>query len=72
MKGKNSIPKNIMDYEFETTTTNDKGEQKKEKHKLKEFAKLKEGTSIATINRKILLIIWQLQQWQRRTIIQHF
>ncbi len=44
--------KNIMDYEFETTTTNDKGEQKKEKHKLKEFAKLKEGTSIATINRE--------------------
>ena len=44
--------KNIMDYEFETTTTNDKGEQKKEKHKLKEFAELKEGTSIATINRE--------------------
>lgn len=43
---------NIMDYEFETTTTNDKGEQKKEKHKLKEFAELKEGTSIATINRE--------------------
>ena len=26
--------KNIMDYEFETTKTNDKGETKKEKHKL--------------------------------------
>lgn len=44
--------KNIMDYEFETTKTNDKGETKKEKHKLKEFAELKEGTSIAAIRRE--------------------
>lgn len=44
--------KNIMDYEFETTKTNDKGGTKKEKHKLKEFAKLKEGTSIAAIRRE--------------------
>ena len=43
---------NIMDYEFETTKTNDKGETKKEKHKLKEFAELKEGTSIAAIRRE--------------------
>ncbi len=44
--------RNIMDYEFETTKTNDKGETKKEKHKLKEFAELKEGTSIAAIRRE--------------------
>lgn len=44
--------KNIMDYEFETTKTNDKGETKKEKHKLKEFAELKEGTSIAAVRRE--------------------
>lgn len=47
--------KNIMDYEFETTKTNDKGETKKETHKLKEFAELKEGTSIATVNRENLV-----------------
>lgn len=47
--------RNIMDYEFETTTTNDKGETKKKKHKLKEFAELKEGTSIATVKRENLV-----------------
>jgi len=47
--------KNIMDYEFETTKTNDKGEVKKKKHKLKEFAELKEGTSIAAVKRENLV-----------------
>lgn len=47
--------KNIMDYKFETTKTNDKGETKKKKHKLKEFAELKEGTSIAAIKRENLV-----------------
>lgn len=46
---------NIMDYEFETTKTNDKGETKKEKHKLKEFAELKEGTQIAAVRRENLV-----------------
>lgn len=46
---------NIMDYKFETTETNDKGETKKKKHKLKEFAELKEGTSIAAIKRENLV-----------------
>lgn len=47
--------KNIMDYKFETTKVNDKGETKKKKHKLKEFAELKEGTSIAAVNRENLV-----------------
>lgn len=46
--------KNIMDYKFEVTKTNDKGETKTKKHKLKEFAELKEGTSIAAIKRENL------------------
>ena len=45
---------NIMDYKFEVTKTNDKGETKKKKHKLKEFAELKEGTSIAAVKRENL------------------
>ncbi len=47
--------KNIMDYKFETTKTNDKGETKTKKHKLKEFAELKKGTSIAAIRRENLV-----------------
>lgn len=45
---------NLMDYEFETTTTDDQGETKTEKHKLKEFASLSEGTSLTSLNRENL------------------
>ncbi len=40
---------NIMEHEFETTTTDDKGNTKTEKHKLKEFATLEEGYALASI-----------------------
>ncbi len=46
---------NLMDYEFETTTTNDKGETKTKTHKLKEFAELKEGRALASVNRENLV-----------------
>ena len=46
--------KNIMDYEFETTKTNDKGEQEKETHKLKEFATLEDSKGLASINKENL------------------
>ena len=46
---------NLMDYEFETTTTNDKGETKTKKHKLKEFAELKEGRALVSVNRENLV-----------------
>lgn len=46
--------KNIMDYEFETTKTNDKGEQEKETHKLKEFATLENSKGLASINKENL------------------
>lgn len=45
---------NIMEHVFETTTKDDKGNDKKEKHKLKEFAKMVEGESLATITRENL------------------
>lgn len=46
---------NLMDYEFETTKTNDKGEQKKEQHKLSEFAKLEEKNGVASLTRDNLV-----------------
>ena len=45
---------NLLKYEFETTTVNDKGEEKKEKHKLKEFAKVSEGNGVAALRRENL------------------
>ena len=46
---------NLADYEFETTKTNDKGETKTEKHKLKEFAKIEERIGVASLNRENLV-----------------
>lgn len=46
--------KNLMDFEFETTKTNDKGETKTEKHKLKEFAKMSEGKALHSLGRENL------------------
>lgn len=46
---------NLPDYEFETTTTNDKGETKKETHKLKEFATINEGNGVASLQRENLV-----------------
>lgn len=46
---------NLMDYQFETTKINDKGETKTEKHKLKEFATLKEGNAVASLSRENLV-----------------
>lgn len=43
---------NLMDYEFEVTTTDDEGNQTTELHELGEFAKLEEGQSVASINRE--------------------
>ena len=43
---------NLMDYEFEVTTTNASGEQETETHKLSEFATVEEGTSVASISRE--------------------
>lgn len=45
---------NLMSYEFEVTKMNDKGEEKKEKHKLKEFAKMSEGTALTSLQRENL------------------
>lgn len=45
---------NLLDYKFETTTTNDKGEEKKETHKLKEFASVSNGKSVASLKRENL------------------
>lgn len=42
---------NLMDYEFETTTTDDEGKTKTKKHKLKEFATLEEKTAVASLTR---------------------
>ena len=46
---------NLEDYEFEVTTTNDKGETKTKKHKLKEFADIKESTGVASLSRENLV-----------------
>ena len=46
--------KNLMDFEFETTKTDDKGETKTEKHKLKEFASMSEGNALLSLNRENL------------------
>lgn len=45
---------NLMSYEFEVTKMNDKGEEKKEKHKLKEFATMSEGTALTSLQRENL------------------
>lgn len=42
---------NLMDYEFTTKTTDDEGKEVEEKHKLKEFATVTEGDSVASISR---------------------
>ncbi|MGN0974741.1 MAG: efflux RND transporter permease subunit [Gemmiger sp.] len=42
----------IFDYEFETTTTDEDGNQVKETHKLKEFATRKTAESMASIQRE--------------------
>ena len=42
---------NLMDYEFTTKTTDEDGKEVEEKHKLKEFATVTEGESIASISR---------------------
>ena len=47
--------KNLMDYEFEVTSTNEKGEQKTKKHKLKEFATLEERKGVASLKRENLV-----------------
>lgn len=46
---------NLMDYEFETTKTDDTGKTKTEKHKLKEFAKMEEKTGVASLIRENLV-----------------
>jgi multidrug efflux pump subunit AcrB len=43
--------KHLMDYEFETETKDDEGNTKKETHKLKEFATMEKGQSLASIQR---------------------
>lgn len=43
---------NLMEYEFETTTTDEDGKQVTETHKLKEFATKEEGQSMTAINRE--------------------
>ena len=42
---------NLMDYEFTVKTTDDEGKEVEETHKLKEFAEISEGESIAQISR---------------------
>lgn len=42
---------NLMSYEFETTTTNEDGEQETETHTLGEMASLEEDTGVASIHR---------------------
>lgn len=41
---------NLMDYEFETTSMDDEGNQVTETHKLSEFATLSDGASLVSIN----------------------
>lgn len=45
---------NLLSYKFETTVTDDQGKQKKETHKLKEFADVKEAKSLTTLKRENL------------------
>lgn len=45
---------NLMNYEFETTVMDDNGKSKTEKHKLKEFATMQEGTALASLRRENL------------------
>lgn len=47
--------KNLMDYEFETTTVDDEGKSKTKKHKLSEFADFEESTGVASIARENLV-----------------
>lgn len=46
---------NLMDYEFETTTTDKEGKTKTEKHKLKEFAVFEENKGVASLTRENLV-----------------
>lgn len=46
---------NLMDFEFETTKTDDTGKTKTEKHKLEEFAKLEEKAGVASLVRENLV-----------------
>lgn len=43
---------NVLNYEFETTSTDEDGKQVEETHKLKEFASKKEGSSMNAIARE--------------------
>lgn len=43
---------NLMDYEFQIETTDEDGNKVTEVHELNEFAKLEEGTAVASINRE--------------------
>ena len=42
----------LMEYEFETEKNGENGEKETETHKLKEFAEMSEGTSLASIQRE--------------------
>lgn len=46
---------NLENYEFEVTTTNDKGESVKKTHKLKDFATISEETAVASLQRDNLV-----------------
>ncbi|MCD7824354.1 MAG: efflux RND transporter permease subunit [Clostridiaceae bacterium] len=46
---------NLLDYEFETTTTDEEGNTETKTHKLKEFAEVEDGTSVASISRENLV-----------------
>ena len=43
---------NVMNYKFETTKTDEEGNQVTKKYKLKKFAKLEEGKSLVSISRE--------------------
>lgn len=47
--------KNLEDYEFEVTQTNEKGEEKTKTYKLSEFADITRGKSVASLSRKNLV-----------------
>lgn len=42
----------LMNYKFETEVTDEDGKKQTETHRLKEFAEMTEGTSLASINRE--------------------
>lgn len=46
---------NLEDYEFETTTTNDKGNEVTKTYKLSKFATITKGTSVASLTSKNLV-----------------